>query len=87
MLKMHWGSWTNALIMNSNDFLPLSAALKQTIDNQPFDAGTYLEKKQIYAQLFTDKRSSALTREYKRHLTASLKFRTTIIQNLQKEFQ
>lgn len=62
-------------------------AYKNKPPNNPnqFDYGAYLEKKQIYAQLYSDKESISIGPQYKKDLWYySSKIRTSIIQNLQK---
>lgn len=50
-----------------------------------FDYNNYLEKKQIYAQLYSNQESISIGSEYKKDVWYySSKIRTTIIQNLQK---
>jgi competence protein ComEC len=58
---------------------------KQRNNPNQFDYSAYLEKKQIYAQLFTNKESISIGSKYKKDIWYySSKIRTTIIQNLQK---
>ncbi len=50
-----------------------------------FDYSAYLEKKQIYAQLYADKESISISPDYKKDIWYySSKLRTSIIHNLQK---
>ncbi|EIA09640.1 ComEC/Rec2 family competence protein [Flavobacterium frigoris] len=62
-------------------------AYKNKPPNNPnqFDYSAYLQKKQIYAQLYSDKESISIGSEYKKDIWYySSKLRTTIIHNLQK---
>jgi competence protein ComEC len=62
-------------------------AYKNKPPNNPnqFDYSAYLEKKQIYAQLYSDKESISIGSEYKKDIWYySSKLRTSIIYNLQK---
>ena len=62
-------------------------AFKNKRPNNPdqFDYGAYLEKKQIYAQIYSDKESIGVGSKYKKDIWYySSKIRTSIIHNLQK---
>jgi competence protein ComEC len=62
-------------------------AYKNKPPNNPdqFDNSTYLEKKQIYAQVYSDKESIRLSSEYEKDIWYySSKLRASIIENLRK---